>query len=241
MSRARPVPLPPRLAAVAALVPEGARLADVGSDHGLLPLALLARGHVRFAVATERTEERARAIRRPPPGAAWAGRFAVRAGEGLSPLRSEDAIDTLVVAGLGGRTIAAILGSEAPPGVGPRRLVLQPRTEPAVVRAWLSTHGFLLEAETLVAERGRYHLTLGAAPGDDAELYRDPVLSRDDLLAAGPRIVRARSAEAADLWRRERDRFAAILRRARRGSASRARAQEGLDRAERVLARLRDA
>lgn len=241
MSRARPVPLPSRLAAVAALVPEGARLADVGSDHGLLPLALLASGRVRFAVATERTEERARGIRRPPPGAAWADRFAVRAGEGLSPLRREDAIDTIVLAGLGGRTIAAILGDAAPPGVDPRRLVLQPRTEPAVVRAWLSAHGFLLEAETLVVERGRYHLTLGAAPGDDAALYRDPALSRDDLLAAGPRIVRARPAEAVALWRRERDRFAAILRRARPGGASRARARQGLERAERVLARLRGA
>ncbi|MFP3519153.1 tRNA (adenine(22)-N(1))-methyltransferase TrmK, partial [Pseudomonas sp. SIMBA_077] len=42
-----------RLARVAAHVPTGARLADIGSDHGYLPVALLLRGSISAAVAGE--------------------------------------------------------------------------------------------------------------------------------------------------------------------------------------------
>lgn len=47
------IKLPPRLAAIGRLVPDGARLADVGTDHGLLPIALLRAGKIRSAVATD--------------------------------------------------------------------------------------------------------------------------------------------------------------------------------------------
>ncbi|MEG3626039.1 tRNA (adenine(22)-N(1))-methyltransferase TrmK, partial [Escherichia coli O157:H7] len=42
-----------RLERVATHVPAGARLADIGSDHGYLPVALLNRGAVSAAVAGE--------------------------------------------------------------------------------------------------------------------------------------------------------------------------------------------
>ncbi|WP_031325335.1 tRNA (adenine(22)-N(1))-methyltransferase TrmK, partial [Pseudomonas taiwanensis] len=42
-----------RLERVAAQVPQGARLADIGSDHGYLPVALMLRGILDAAVAGE--------------------------------------------------------------------------------------------------------------------------------------------------------------------------------------------
>ncbi|WP_241094836.1 tRNA (adenine(22)-N(1))-methyltransferase TrmK, partial [Pseudomonas viridiflava] len=42
-----------RLERVAAHVPDGARLADIGSDHGYLPVALMRRGVIDVAVAGE--------------------------------------------------------------------------------------------------------------------------------------------------------------------------------------------
>jgi len=224
-----------RLAVVAALCPEAARLADVGSDHGLLPLALLASGRASRAIATERTRELADRIARPPAGACWEGRFAVRFGDGLAPLEAEDGLDAIVVAGLGGRSIVRILSAGSRlPLLGPGALILQPRSEPALVRAWLSASGWALAAERLTGERGRRHLTLLAERGDDTLLYRDPQLTRDDLLAAGPLLVRSRDAEVVQAWRETRDRLRAIA------SSGRG-AREELSRAERVLARLRAA
>ena len=45
--------LQPRLALLAALVPPGSRLADVGTDHGYLPVYLLQQGRIPSAIAAD--------------------------------------------------------------------------------------------------------------------------------------------------------------------------------------------
>ena len=222
-----------------ALCAPDARLADVGSDHGLLPLALLASGGASFAIATERTRDRAARIGRPPRGAPWASRFVVRDGDGLAPLLPGDRLDTIVVCGLGGRSIVRILAGTGArlARLAPSVLVLQPRSEPALVRGWLLASGWRLTAERLDMDRGRRHLTLRAEPGDDDRLYRDAGLTRDDLLAAGPLLIRSGGADVVEAWRDTRERLRRILAAGTQGeTADRARAE--LRRAERVLTRL---
>jgi tRNA (adenine22-N1)-methyltransferase len=238
MTTARATGLPPRLEAVARLVPLGARLADIGSDHGLLPRALLRSGRVAFALATEKTAELAARVDSRATASGIARGLAVRAGDGFSALRPEDAIDTVVVAGLGGRAIARILAGALGIDAATRVLVLQPRSKPAELRAFLSTNGWRLEAESLTVERGRRHLTLKASRGGDGGLYRHASLSRADLLEAGPLLVRERPPELAALWVEERDRLAGIHRRGRPDSRSTEAARVALARAERILAAL---
>ena len=45
--------LQPRLACLAACVPEGARLADVGTDHGYVPVRLLQEKKITYAIASD--------------------------------------------------------------------------------------------------------------------------------------------------------------------------------------------
>jgi tRNA (adenine22-N1)-methyltransferase len=227
--------LAPRLAAVAAAVCAGSRVADVGTDHGLLPLWLARTGRVAFCVATERDAGGLARVARPPADAPWADRLVYRAGDGLAALRPSDRVDTVILAGLGARTIVRIL---AAPGARPaafERLILQPRTDEALVRRWLSVHGWRPVSEGLAVERGRRHLTLAAARGDDEAVYRHPTLDRNDLLVAGPLLVRARPPELARSWREQADRLEAIVRRDGSG-ASKARAERELARARRILA-----
>lgn len=233
MSSTRQPPLPPRLASLADAIEPAARVADVGTDHGRLPLWLARSGRVTFCLATEKDEARLRRAARPPADAPWARRLAYRAGDGLRAIRPADAVDTIVLAGLGGRTIVRLLGELPGARLAPRRLVLQPRTEEALVRGWLSAHGWALVRETLAAERGRLHTTLAAERGDDAGLYRHPELYRGDLLEAGPLLVRSRPDGLDRHWRAQRDRWAAIAAGASGPAAGRARA--GLARAERIL------
>ena len=102
-------PLPPRLAAIAEAIAPGSRVADVGSDHGKLALWLAAGGRAAYCLATEETETLLARVARPPAGAPWAGRVAYRAGDGLAAIRPGDRIDTIVLAGLGGRTVVRLL------------------------------------------------------------------------------------------------------------------------------------
>jgi len=227
--------LPPRLAAVAEQIPAGSRVADVGTDHGRLPLWLAASGRAAFCLATERSPALLARIVRAESGAPWGARITYRAGDGLAAIRADDRIDTLVLAGLGGRTIVRLLNGGNEPRPVLSRLVLQPRSEAALVRRWLSEHGWRLLSERLHAARRRLHLTIAAVPGDDEEIYRNPAFSRDDLYAAGPLLVRAAAPELALFLRWERVRLEAIL--ARPGSGpSKAHARSELDRTLRVIA-----
>jgi len=227
--------LSPRLAAIACAIVPGSRVADVGSDHGLLPLWLAASGRAAYCLATEKTAELLVGIARPPADAPWAQRLGYRAGDGLGAIHPGDRIDTIVLAGLGGRTIARLLAAPGAASPTLRRLVLQPRSEPALTRLWLRKHGWRPVAERLTEVRGRFHLTLAAERGDDGALYGETTLSREDLLIAGPLLVRSSSPEMGRLWRLERDRLASILARSRSGR-SLARARFDLALALRVLA-----
>jgi tRNA (adenine22-N1)-methyltransferase len=227
-------PLSPRLGALRDAIAPGSRVADVGSDHGLLPLSLVASGRAAYCLAIEKTPRLLDQVARPPAGAAWADRLGYRAGDGLAAIRAEDRIDTIVMAGLGGRTIVRLLSA---PGhmtdVG--LLVLQPRTEPVLVRAWLSMHGFRPVAERLTDDGGRLHLTVAASRGEDADLYDHPTLSREDLLAGGPLLARSGAPEVARYWSLERDRLASILARSSPGPG-RTGALAALARAKRLIA-----
>jgi len=226
--------LPPRLAAVAAAVPSGSRVADVGADHGLLPLWLARTGRAAFCLATEKDGARLARVARPPRDAPWAERLAYRAGDGLTALRRSDRVDTVVLAGLGARTILHILAAPDAPRRGVVRLILQPRTDEAAVRRWLSIHGWRPVSERLTLERSRFHLTLAAERGDDEAAYRHPTLHRSDLLAAGPLLVRARPTALVRAWREQHNRLEAIVGRGGSGAAM-ARAERELARARRIL------
>ena len=228
-------PLSPRLAAAAEAIVPGSRVADVGSDHGKLALWLAASGRAAYCLATEETEALLRRVARAPVGAPWAHRLGFRSGDGLAAVHPEDRIDTIVLAGLGGRTLVRLLGGSGALRLLPLRLVLQPRSEVASMRRWLSDNGWRLISERLTALRRRFHVTLAAERGDDTDLYRDLTLSREDLLAAGPLLVRSPTPEVGSVWRMERDRFASILAHPRSGPA-RESARAGLARAERLLA-----
>jgi tRNA (adenine22-N1)-methyltransferase len=227
-------PLSARLAALASAIPPGSRVADVGSGHGLLPLWLAAGGHVAHCLATEGTSTLLAGVARPPAHAPWAPLLDYRAGDGLAAIRPLDQIDTVVLAGLGGRTIVRVLGAAGAFGSLPSRLVLQPRSELVAMRTWLSENGWRLISERITVERGRFHQTLAALRGDDADLYGDDALSRGDLMAAGPLLVRTPTPEVFRFWSLERDRYASILDGRTGHGLERARA--GLARAERLLA-----
>lgn len=228
-------PLPPRLGTLADAIAPGSRIADVGSDHGLLPLWLAASGCAAYCLATEKTEELLAGIARPKPDAPWATRLAYRAGDGLGAIRQDDRIDTIVLAGLGGRTIVRLLGAPGADSATLRRLVLQPRSEPARTRLWLANHDWRLIGERLTDERGRFHLTLTAERGNDKGLYDHETLSREDLLTAGPLLVREPSPEMVLSWRMEKKRLAAILEGSHAGPSIE-RARSGLALTLRVLA-----
>lgn len=177
--------LPPRLAAIADLVPDGARLADVGTDHALLPISLLLSGRIVSAVAAD---IRSGPLQRAKSNAGEYGveniRFALC--DGLDQISPDDA-DTVVIAGMGGENIAGILERASWAGEG-ALLLLQPMSRPEELRRALCAMNIGILSEKLVLDNGRIYSVIcargGASPSpySPAELYT----GRYDQIAADP-------------------------------------------------------
>ena len=140
--------LSPRLRAVLDLVPATSSVADIGSGHGRLAVALARRG-IRV-VAIERTPASFALLR---DDLVRGGPVEARLGDGLGALAPGE-VDVAVIAGLGGRGIQRIL-DRAPwlPGC----LVLQPMQDAHLLAAWLDLRHWR-RTERRIAERGRWYL-----------------------------------------------------------------------------------
>ena len=98
-----------RLGAVASYVQKGSRLADVGSDHAYLPLFLVENGIIDYAVAGEVVQGPYQSALTNVVQAGKEELIQVRLANGLAAIESSDRIDTITIAGMGGRLIADIL------------------------------------------------------------------------------------------------------------------------------------
>lgn len=155
--------LSPRLQAIAQKVPQNTRLADVGTDHGYLPVWLLLNGRIESAIAADL---RAGPLERAKETAGQYeldGQISFRLCDGLADI-SKDEVDTVAIAGMGGETIAAILEA-APWTKQDKLLLLQPMTGAPELRRWLQSHGYNILTEEIIREGKRLYSIWSVAGG----------------------------------------------------------------------------
>jgi tRNA (adenine22-N1)-methyltransferase len=140
-----------RLRAAADMVPKGARLADIGSDHAYLPIALCLENKIEYALASD--------INEGPVSAAVANIrknglsdkiLAVKA-DGLDKTR-DFAPDCITVLGMGGELIVSILDKAEWVRDKSITLVLQPMTHPEILAKYLANNGFEIIDEVIVRD-----------------------------------------------------------------------------------------
>lgn len=143
-----------RLSLIAALVPEGSRVCDVGTDHGYLAIHLKSSGIAESVIAADirispLENARSNIIKSGVTG------IETRLCDGLSGI-SEDEIDTAIIAGMGGEVIAGIL-SRCEWAQKIPTLILQPTTSPEALRRYLAENGFAIKKEPAVSENGKLY------------------------------------------------------------------------------------
>lgn len=148
--------LTPRLRAIADQVPRGAKFADVGTDHGYLPVWLILNGVVDAAIAADL---RSGPLERARQTAAQYGvgeQVSLRLCDGLSGVAPGEA-DVIAIAGMGGDTIAGILTAAAWTKEPGKLLLLQPMTAQPELRRWLGSNGYAIASERISREGERLY------------------------------------------------------------------------------------
>ena len=151
--------LSPRLQAIADWIGQGARLADIGTDHGLLPVWCVLRGVTSYAAACDIRELPLRSARRNAKEYDVEDRIEFILSDGLDHVK-EGSVDTVTAAGMGGETIISILSRAGWIRRKGMCLILQPQSKIPELQEWLARNGFFTEKARLVRDSGRIYLVL---------------------------------------------------------------------------------
>ena len=172
--------LDPRLSMIARLVGPCERYADIGCDHGRLGAFMLQKGLCQRAVLTDISEPSLSKARALMDRLDLTGRVTFAAGDGALAL--DGPVDAVVIAGMGGATIAQIV-REGRERLGGARLVLQPNVAAPQLRKTLSECGYEIHDERVARDGRRNYIVICARPGpsdyDERELIVGPVLLRE--------------------------------------------------------------
>lgn len=157
-----------RLSAVARLVTKGNRLADVGTDHGYIPIYLVKKGWVPSAIAMDVNPG---PLKRASENIALydASQYIqTRLSDGIEALLPGE-VDTVVMAGMGGNLIQKLLSQGENVGKSIKEWVLQPQSDASALRHYLQVHGYRILQEDIVLEEGKYYPMMQVAWGQMEE------------------------------------------------------------------------
>ena len=157
------ISLSKRLSAIAEMVPSCNVLADVGTDHGYLPVWLLQQGRVNRVLASDIN---AGPLRRAEENAKIYGlsdRMETILADGLD-YPDADQAEVITICGMGGETMISILEG-APWTADHRRLILQPQSKLPELEAWMKGHQFGIEDAKLCLDGGKQYLALSVLGG----------------------------------------------------------------------------
>ena len=173
-----------RLRAVADFVPNAADVADIGTDHGYLAIELYKINSQRKIIAADLNAGPCQAARRAIAEAGFSDSIEVRQGDGLTVLRCGE-VDTVCIAGMGGKLEADILEAQPQMLNHISCLVLQPQNGFEYLRNWLYAHGWHIADEQLVKVDDRIYQIIKAAPGTEEKLS-------EAVLILGPMLIKKR-------------------------------------------------
>lgn len=197
-----------RLETIILLVEKGSRIADVGTDHGYVPIALIKRGIAEKAIALdvrkgplERAESHVRAQ-------GLEAQIELRLSDGLKALLPGEA-DTVIIAGMGGELVLHILEEGKHMWGGVKHWILSPQSDLFKVRGYLAARGFSFVREAMVEEDGNYYTIMETA-GQNIQTA-GPAFSETGLFY-GPCLIEKRDPVLASYLERERATLTELLR-----------------------------
>lgn len=169
-----------RLQAVADLVTPGLKVADIGTDHGYIPIWLMEHKKASFAVAMDINKDPLEKARENIRLHGLTSYIETRLSDGMKNLKAGEA-ESVVIAGMGGGLVMKILEDVKGKSLGIREWILQPQSEIQKVRTYLRESGYCIVAEDMVLDEGKFYPMMKVIKGEP-ELYSEAELCYGKIL-----------------------------------------------------------
>lgn len=131
-------------------------LADIGTDHGYIPLHAIRNGICSKAIAIDINKDPLDKARLNAILEGMGDELEFRLGDGLKALE-KDEVEVTVIAGMGGNLIRDILEAQIEKVNSMKYLILQPAQNPEVLREYLYTNNYEILHEDLCLDENIYY------------------------------------------------------------------------------------
>ena len=145
-----------RLLKIASLVSENKRVADIGTDHGYIPVYLLNKGIIDFAILADVNKGPLENARSEVKINKLEDKVDLRLGSGIEVLKKGE-VDEVIIAGMGGILISELLEANKEVAHSLDKLILQPMQAQEELRKYLLNNGYEILNECLEKEDFRLY------------------------------------------------------------------------------------
>ena len=168
--------------AVAQMVTPDNKVADVGTDHGYIPIYLIEQKIIPSALALDVNIGPLKRAEQNIISHDATKLIETRLSDGVAALRSGEA-DTVVIAGMGGNLIMKILTEGQSILTKVKELILQPQSEVDQVRKFLQNNQYTISAEEMIYEDGKFYPIMKVIHGEMRQLQPMELIYGPCLLA----------------------------------------------------------
>ncbi len=151
---------------------QGISVADIGTDHGFVPIELVKKGICQTAIASDINTGPAHIAKTNIEKEGLS--IDVRVGSGLSVLTKGE-VQEIIIAGMGGKLISNIISDHMDIAKS-ARLILQPMNAQYELRKFLTENDFSIEHEDLALEGFKvYNVIVCSANKDNSIEYQSEI------------------------------------------------------------------
>ncbi|GAA0861860.1 class I SAM-dependent methyltransferase [Paraclostridium tenue] len=162
-----------RLLKIASLVDEGKKIADIGTDHGYIPVYLLNNNKIDYAILADVNKGPLENAKKEVRHNKLDEKVDLRLGSGLEVLNPNE-VDEVIIAGMGGILISELLEAKKSVSQTVDKLILQPMQAQNELRKYLYNNGYEILNEVLVKEDFRiYEIIVAKYTGKNTEVNDD--------------------------------------------------------------------
>ena len=156
-----------RLISVAQMVTPGRRVADIGTDHGYVPIYLMKHGLAEYVIAMDVREGPLAKARENIRLSGCKDVIELRLSDGFEKLQSGE-VQSVCISGMGGGLMKRLLLDGRPVTESVEEFVLSPHSEIALVRAYIHEMGHKIIGEKMLKDDGKYYTILKTARGSES-------------------------------------------------------------------------